>query len=61
MKNWFESKTIIFNLFCCLLATLEASLSLFQEHLPFNFYAILVVGMPVVNMYLRMITDKGIK
>lgn len=56
MKPWYQSKTIIVNAIVAALVALEAGTGLLQPHLPGNFYAIIAVGLPVVNAILRAIT-----
>ena len=56
MKPWYTSKTIIVNAIVAAMVALEAGTGLLQPHLPGNFYAIIAVGLPVVNAVLRVIT-----
>lgn len=55
MKPWYTSKTLWFNAIIALAASIEASTSMLQPHLPFNFYYALTVIMPAVNVALRFI------
>lgn len=60
MKPWYTSKTIIVNAIAAALVALEAGTGLLQPHLPGNFYAIIAVGLPVVNAVLRVITTTAV-
>ena len=60
MKPWYTSKTIIVNAIVAALVALEAGTGLLQPHLPGNFYAIIAVGLPVVNVVLRVITTTAL-
>ena len=60
MKPWYTSKTIIVNAIAAALVALEAGTGLLQPHLPGNFYAIIAVGLPVVNAVLRVITTTAL-
>ena len=61
MKPWYKSKTIIVNALVAALVTLEAGTGLLQPYLSGNFYAIIAVGLPVVNAVLRVITTTAVK
>lgn len=60
MKPWYTSKTLWVNAVVAALAALEAGTSILQPFLPANFYAIVAVGLPVVNAVLRIITTQGL-
>ena len=60
MKPWYTSKTIIVNAIVAAMVALEAGTGLLQPHLPGNFYAIIAVGLPVVNVVLRVITTTAL-
>ncbi len=60
MKPWYQSKTIIVNAIVAALVALEAGTGLLQPYLPGNFYAIIAVGLPVVNAILRVITTTAL-
>ena len=59
-KLWWKSKTLWFNVICAVLAALEANTGALQPFLPVNFYAILSVVLPVVNVVLRTITTQAL-
>lgn len=61
MKSWWKSKTLWFNMIVAVLATLEATTGLLQPFLPGHWYAAVAIGLPVVNVILRVITTQGIK
>lgn len=60
MKKWYKSKTIIANATIAALVTLEASTGLLQPLLPANFYAMIAVGLPVLNAFLRVVSSTQI-
>lgn len=60
MKPWYTSKTIWFNIIVAALATLEALTGLLQPYLPQHWYAGVAVGLPVLNVILRIITNQGL-
>lgn len=61
MKPWYKSKTLWVNIIVAVLATLEASTGLLQPYLPNHWYVAVAVGLPVINVVLRIITTQGIK
>jgi hypothetical protein len=61
MKPWWKSKTLWVNIIVAVLATLEASTGLLQPYLHAHWYVAVAVGLPVVNVILRVITTQGIK
>jgi hypothetical protein len=61
MKPWYKSKTLWVNILVAVLATLEASTGLLQPYLPNHWYVAVAVGLPVINVVLRIITTQGIK
>lgn len=60
MKTWYQSKTLWVNAIVAALAALEAGTGVLQPFLPANFYAIVAVGLPVVNAILRIVTTQGL-
>ena len=60
MKPWYTSKTIIINAIVAALVALEAGTGLLQPYLPGNFYALVAVGLPVLNAVLRVITTTAL-
>jgi hypothetical protein len=60
MKAWYLSKTLWVNMVVAALAALEAGTGVLQPFLPANFYAIVAVGLPVVNAVLRIVTTQGL-
>lgn len=60
MKAWYQSKTLWVNVVVAALAALEAGTGILQPLLPANFYAIIAVGLPVVNAVLRIVTTQGL-
>jgi hypothetical protein len=60
MKPWYTSKTILVNIAVAILASLEATTGLLKPYLPEYWYVVLAVGLPVVNIFLRVITTQPI-
>lgn len=60
MKPWYTSKTILVNALVAALVALEAGTGLLQPFLPANFYAIIAVGLPVINAVLRVVTSTAL-
>ena len=60
MKKWYQSKTIVINALIAALVALEAGTGLLQPLLPANFYAVVAVGLPVLNAVLRVITSQAV-
>jgi len=60
MKAWYLSKTLWVNAIIAALVALEAGTGLLQPFLPPNFYAIIAVGLPIVNAVLRIVTTQGL-
>lgn len=60
MKPWWQSKTLWVNAIIAALAALEAGTGILQPFLPANFYALIAVGLPVVNALLRVVTTQGL-
>jgi hypothetical protein len=60
MKAWYLSKTLWVNTLVAALVALEAGTGLLQPFLPPHFYAIVAVGLPIVNAVLRIVTTQGL-
>lgn len=60
MKKWWKSKTIWLNALVAVVAVAADSVSLLQPILPENFFSIVAFGLPLVNVFLRMITTQGV-
>lgn len=60
MKAWYQSKTLWVNIIVAALAALEAGTGVLQPFLPANFYALVAVGLPVINAVLRIVTAQGL-
>ena len=59
-KKWYHSKTIWFNATVASLLLIEQSLPTLQPLIPINIYAVATVVIPLVNVWLRTITTKGV-
>lgn len=60
-KKWYQSKTMLFNLLVASMLLIEQNLNFLQPLLPINIYALLSFVVPLVNVWLRVITTQGIK
>lgn len=60
-KKWYYSKTMLFNLLVASMLLIEQNLNFLQPLLPINIYALLSFVVPLVNMWLRVITTQEIK
>ncbi len=60
MKAWYQSKTLWVNAIVAALVALEAGTGLLQPFLPPHFYALVAVGLPVINAVLRIVTTQGL-
>ena len=61
MKSWWKSKTLWVNTVVAVLATLEAVTGMLQPYMPEHWYVAVAVGLPVINVVLRIITTQGLK
>ncbi len=60
MKNWKQSKTIIFNILVAVLGAVELNYDFIKEQNP-EYYMYIVIFVTAVNIYLRTITTQPIK
>lgn len=60
MKPWYTSKTIWINVIVAVLATLETFTGLLKPYLPEHWYVAVAVGLPILNVALRVITTQGV-
>ena len=61
MKSWWKSKTLWVNIIVAVLASLEATTGLLQPYLPQPWYVVVAVGLPIINVVLRIVTTQGLK
>jgi hypothetical protein len=61
MKSWWKSKTLWVNIIVAVLASLEATTGLLQPYLLDHWYVVVAVGLPVINVVLRIVTTQGLK
>ncbi len=59
-KKWYHSKTIWFNAKAASLLLVEKNLPILQPLIPLNIYTVATVVIPLVNVWLRTITTKGV-
>lgn len=60
MKPWYLSKTIWFNIIVAVLAALEGLTGILRPYLPEHWFAAVAVGLPLVNVVLRVITTQAV-
>lgn len=60
-KKWYHSKIIWFNATAASLLLVEQNLPILQPLIPLNIYTVATVVIPIVNVWLRVITAKGVK
>ena len=60
MKKWYQSRTLWVNAIAAMLVALQGVFGILQPYLPVDFYAMLAVGLPVVNALLRVVTTKAL-
>jgi len=60
MKPWYKSRTLWFNALAGALLSLEAVFHVLQPLLGPVFYPTVLVGVTVINGFLRIITTQGI-
>lgn len=60
-KNWWKSKTIIFNLAVATFIYLQSVIGVFQAYIPSGIYTALLLVVTVTNVALRFATTIGIK
>jgi len=61
MKAWYTSKTIWFNTFVASMLNFESNLVFVKMVLGENWFGILSIIVPIINIWLRAITTKGVK
>lgn len=59
-KKWWKSKTIWLNALVAVLAVAADSVAILQPILPENFFPVVAFGLPLVNVFLRVITTQGV-
>lgn len=59
-KKWYKSKTMWFNLLVASMLLIEQNINLLQPLLPINLYALVSFIVPLVNMWLRVVTTNGV-
>jgi hypothetical protein len=60
VKEWSKSKTLVFNAAMSLLTVVELKLHLLQPYLPENYFVIVAIAVPAVNIFLRTVTTQPI-
>jgi hypothetical protein len=58
MKNWYQSKTMWFNIISAVLVVLEAQLGVLTPLLPSDVAPWVLLGIPLINVVLRVITTQ---
>jgi hypothetical protein len=60
MKEWYKSRTIVFNGLAAALIALEASTGILKPLVGDKFYLIMAGVLPVVNAFLRTVTTQSL-
>lgn len=60
MKNWYQSKTMWFNIISAVLVVLEAQIGVLTPLLPSDVAPWVLLGIPLINVVLRVITTQPI-
>jgi hypothetical protein len=60
LKKIFKSKTMLFSLLLVVFGVVEANLSLFQTHIPPQYWPLVVTGIGVVSAVLRFVTTTSL-
>ena len=60
-KKWYQSKTLWFNGVSSSLIIAESNLHFLQPMLPVNVYVFFAFTLPIINMWLRLVSTQGIK
>ena len=55
-----RSKTLVFNAAVAVLTVIELKLHLLQPYLPENYFVIVAIAVPAVNIFLRTVTTQPI-
>lgn len=58
MKNWYQSKTMWFNIISAVLVVLEVQLGVLTPLLPSDVAPWVLLGIPIINVVLRVITTQ---
>lgn len=58
MKNWYQSKTMWFNIISAVLVVLEAQLGVLTPLLPSDVAPWVLLGIPIINVVLRIVTTQ---
>lgn len=58
MKNWYQSKTMWFNIISAVLVVLEAQLGVLTPLLSPDVAPWVLLGIPIINVVLRVITTQ---
>lgn len=58
MKNWYQSKTMWFNIISAVLVVLEAQIGVLTPLLPSDVAPWVLLGIPIINVVLRIVTTQ---
>lgn len=59
-KKWYKSRTLLFNAVAASLLLVEQNLPVLQPLIPINVYTLAGVIIPIVNVWLRVISTKSL-
>lgn len=61
VKRWYQSKIVILNLLVAIFASLEASTGILKPVLPEEWFTVVAVTLPILNIILRFVTTQPVK
>lgn len=59
-KPWWQSKTLLLNIFAAALVALEASTGILRPYVGDQLYLVIAAGLPVINAVLRVVTTQAL-
>jgi hypothetical protein len=60
MKPWWKSKTMWLNLIAATLLLAEKNIEALSGIIPVSLYKTVIFGLPIANIWLRVITSQGL-
>lgn len=60
-KRWWRSRTVWFNVAVAVFASLELSLGVLQPVLSANWFVLISVAVPIINIMLRSVTTMPLR
>lgn len=60
MKPWWKSRTVWVNIIVGVLSVIETQVELLKPYVPAGWFVIVAIGLPVVNIVLRLVTTTAV-